>query len=524
MTYPRLPLRGSARWLATGRFWVLLAGVLCLSASAHADFERRAFSIPKGPALESVRQVARESGANVLIDPRAARGVKTRAIEGRFTPLEALERLLEGTPLIVIEDERSLSFAVRRRPKERPSQVRAESQTQTPTETNPEMTELKSLIQKLVRAAAVATVAAGFQAATGQEEDENDIFELSPFQVDASEDSRYRALTTLSGTRLESNIRDLGVPVSVVTKEFLEDVNATSVNEFLNYTTNTETGGIFGNFSGADQFSGGNGRDSGVRVLEGRRQPQGDTRVREIANADLTRNLFLTDIPMDSYNTDRVSINRGPNAVLFGLGSPGGIIDTNIIEAHFNNKAELGFRFDTEGTVRSTIDVNRKITDKLAIRVAGLYEEEEFEQEPTFEEDHRLFASLRYDLLEATTLRLSAETGDIRSRRPNPVSPIDDVSLWWDPQGGSATHTVDARIPNRRGALLLRSCRNSSTKLALFTLSPTLKRWKPSMVVRERSWEVFPYQAWRVVLLPHRASDSGIETSRRDSPTNRSRI
>ena len=43
--------------------------------------------------------------------------------------------------------------------------------------------------------------------------------------------------------------------------------------------------------------------------------------MRGLASADSTRDFFVTDIPTDFYNVDRVEIQRGPNSILFGLRS-----------------------------------------------------------------------------------------------------------------------------------------------------------------------------------------------------------
>ena len=61
------------------------------------------------------------------------------------------------------------------------------------------------------------------------------------------------------------------------------------------------------------------------------RDPDGTTRVRGLSAPDRARNFFKTDIPFDSYNTDRVDLNRGANSFLFGLGSPAGLINSGLV-------------------------------------------------------------------------------------------------------------------------------------------------------------------------------------------------
>ena len=138
------------------------------------------------------------------------------------------------------------------------------------------------------------------------QEDEDDVFDLSPFTITSEEDTGYAATSTLAGSRLKSNLKDLAGPIQIVTEEFLEDTAVTSTEDLFLYTTSTEASGPDGNF-------GGGGAE--------RRNPN-TTRVRGLANPDRTRGYFLTDIGFDTYNTDRVAIAKGPNAILFGLGSP----------------------------------------------------------------------------------------------------------------------------------------------------------------------------------------------------------
>ena len=71
------------------------------------------------------------------------------------------------------------------------------------------------------------------------------------FTVDESDVVGYAATSTLAGTRIKTDLKDLGTSISVVTEEFMEDVAATDAQTLLSYVSNVEVGGIQGNFSGA---------------------------------------------------------------------------------------------------------------------------------------------------------------------------------------------------------------------------------------------------------------------------------
>ena len=66
---------------------------------------------------------------------------------------------------------------------------------------------------------------------------------LNPFTVQAETDSGYRANTTLSGTRINTSLRDIAVSIQAIIPEFLEDTGITTDVELLQYTTGTEVAG-----------------------------------------------------------------------------------------------------------------------------------------------------------------------------------------------------------------------------------------------------------------------------------------
>ena len=61
---------------------------------------------------------------------------------------------------------------------------------------------------------------------------------ISPFEVTKSNESGYLAKNTLAGTRLNTDLKDLGAPITVVTKQFLSDIEATNAPETQQHTDN----------------------------------------------------------------------------------------------------------------------------------------------------------------------------------------------------------------------------------------------------------------------------------------------
>ncbi|MDX2185968.1 MAG: TonB-dependent receptor plug domain-containing protein [Opitutaceae bacterium] len=265
--------------------------------------------------------------------------------------------------------------------------------------------------------------------------EEEEIIELSPFEVNTDADQGYTASATLAGTRVRTDLSDLSSPLSVVTAKFLTDTGSRNSQGLLSYTTSTEVGGLYGNYGG---FGSGQGLSESSALV----RPNNNTRVRGLESADSTRNFFLSDIPWDSYNTDRIEIQRGPNSILFGVGSPSGIINNNTIAANLSKTSgKVDLETGSFGSVRGNFDYNHVIVKNLlAVRIAGLESKGKFRQKEAYNNDRRIYGTATFtpqlfskDIASPLTIRVNAEKGDIKSRNPRVLPPIDKLSLWFAP-------------------------------------------------------------------------------------------
>lgn len=263
------------------------------------------------------------------------------------------------------------------------------------------------------------------------DESKEGVLELSRFVVTAEPDEGYRARNTLAGTRLKTELKDIAASISVVTEEFLRDTASTNTEDLLVYTLGTEVGGLRGNFGGLGD--GPTPVEAGTLL-----RPESVNRVRGISPADSTRDFFLTDIPWDQYIVDRIDLQRGPNAILFGLGKPGGIINATTDQAIFRNSYSLQSRVGSFGSYRNALDVNQVLIPKqLAVRFEALHAVTHFRQDPTYNRDGRVFGAVKYDpawLAERgmkSSLRVNYERGDIDANRPRTIPPGDRITPWF---------------------------------------------------------------------------------------------
>ncbi len=283
-----------------------------------------------------------------------------------------------------------------------------------------------------------------------QEEEEDEVYELSPFTIDEEQDVGYLATTTLAGTRLQTPLRDIGAAVSILTEELFEDTGAVDAQSILTYAPSSEVGGPLGNFAGL-------GTGNRANFTNQRIFPQGNQRIRGLASASLTRNYFLTDIPFDTYNSTRVTINRGPNSLLFGIGSPGGVINNGIQGAIMGNDfGEVSVRFGKHSSHRETIDYNKELIEgRLALRVSALHDDTQYQQRPAFEVDKRITVGLEAvllqnegsDFLGPMTLRANYESGSINGTPPIVIPPSDAMSHWFNPPDPSIQNVTGTTFP-----------------------------------------------------------------------------
>lgn len=311
----------------------------------------------------------------------------------------------------------------------------------------------KSIAGRLVACATALTLASSpwAHAQAVDPVDNSDVVELSPFTVSAEDTQGYVATSTLAGTRIKSDLKDLGSAIQVVTAEFLEDTGATDARNLLVYTTNTEVGGAYGNFAGEGAATGNLGTNDNLRSDPGL---SSSSRVRGLSSASATRNYFLSGFGFDSYNTEMVTINRGPNSILFGIGEPGGIVDSTLKRAYIGEKiTSVSLRYGSEGSYRGTLDINRDlIKDRVALRINALYEDEQYKQEPAYEEDTRIFLTTKAvlfdnaqsEFLGQTILNANWEMAELRGTPPDPIPSQDRYSSWWEAPGSAQADSITA--------------------------------------------------------------------------------
>ncbi len=331
---------------------------------------------------------------------------------------------------------------------------------------------------------------------------------LSPFTVTSEANQGYRATSTLAGTRINTNLSDIGSAISVITEQVFKDTGSTNAETILPYALNTEVSGVQGNF--ADVKVTGSNQVNSNGVINS----QNSTRIRGLSPALLARGLFRTDIPFDSYNTSAITINRGPNSLLFGASTPGGVIDQTLKQANFGKDTfEAESRLSERESLRTVLDVNHVLLkDRLALRLSFLDEKTNYQQRPTKKDEKRAYIATRAKLFDGfesgiigrTTLRANAEFGEVKSTPPQILPPGDGLSAWFQAPSRSLqqytgttfpgwvdTFTPKTTLDNRLGTLVETALPLSATQPFFINMpyiyaQPNLSA--PSMGIPGRSY------------------------------------
>ena len=266
--------------------------------------------------------------------------------------------------------------------------------------------------------------------------------QLSPFEV-VENTKGYFAGNTMSGTRLNSRLEDLGAAITVMTKEQMADFALLDLNDIFLYAVGAEGSGEY------TDFAVNNAGSVADNVMN---NPRGANRLRGIGSANIAFGNIATSglTPVDPLNIDGVEISRGPNANVFGLGSPGGTLNMIPATANFaKDRTSTGVRGDSVGGYRFELDANRVLLkNRLGLRVSGAFQHDGYVRKPAGTDSVRYNGMVKYQPFKWTTLNASYAYYRMNGNRPNTIMPRDGVSYWiqqgrpaWDPV--TSTYTLN---------------------------------------------------------------------------------
>ena len=243
-----------------------------------------------------------------------------------------------------------------------------------------------------------------------------EVVTLTPFTVTSTQDRGYQAQSTLGGSRLRTNLKDVAAPTSAFTAEFLNDVGITNTDDLARYMLSTEYD--FGENSAPGQnFL----ASSSTRSLRMRGLPGGTVAV----------NFFKSDFPADTFSTERIDQARGPNSILFGIGSPGGLINvTNKRALLGKNAASVAVQGRSEGGLREEADYNQAIGDRISLRVTAMKEQRGSWRNYEFSDSERAYLTGKWRVSPKTEFNFDLEKADLNKRTVRSITAYDAYTRW----------------------------------------------------------------------------------------------
>ena len=245
--------------------------------------------------------------------------------------------------------------------------------------------------------------------------------QLSPFVVYTPNDEGYRATSTLAGTRLNTNLFDTPAAISVLTKELLDDIGAQNTEDFMRYSTNTSF-----DIGGETNATGSQWYDA-------------PTRIRGFGGATVTRDYFPWAMGSDVFSVERVDVSRGPNAVLYGVGAPGGVLNTSSKIAHLNSRqGVIALTVGSFANQRAELDVGLPLVrNVLALRLNTVFQDRKGWRHNEFFKQKGLALATNYQPFKKTILRANLERRLVQQQKPGGTS--DDFGgTRWIAAGGPA--------------------------------------------------------------------------------------
>lgn len=202
--------------------------------------------------------------------------------------------------------------------------------------------------------------------------DEGDVVVMSPFEVLTEQDRGYRATNSISGTRLNSEIKDLPMPIEVITEEFLRDTGARNLRDALRYSSGIllQTQNDYAAPSGS--FSSSPGKINNPEGLTASAD-QTHMKIRGFQTESVLREGFRRQNSTDSINIGRIEVVRGPASLLYGVGNFGGVVNYFVKQPQKTEAGEVTVAYGSDDFKRATIDLTGPLTESgnVAYRFTG---------------------------------------------------------------------------------------------------------------------------------------------------------
>ena len=250
---------------------------------------------------------------------------------------------------------------------------------------------------------------------------------LERFEVSDRHEKTYFSQRSATATKTDTALVNIPQSLSVITRELIDDQSMQSIGDVTRYVP------------GAGIAQGEGNRDT--PVLRG-----------NSTTADFFVDGIRDDVQYfrDLYTVDRVEVLKGPNAMIFGRGGSGGIINRVTKQATGATNRELSFQVGSWNQYRTTLDLGAPLTPTFAYRITALYEDSESYRDDVTLTRYGINPTFAARLTPRTTLRTGIEHFHDERTTDRGVSSFQDrpvktaaATFFGDPAQSPTQATVD---------------------------------------------------------------------------------
>jgi len=234
-------------------------------------------------------------------------------------------------------------------------------------------------------------------------QNDEEIVRLSPFSVNESANvGRYQAVEASSGSRIRMNLMDSSQSISVLTNEFLGDIDTTQLLDAVKYVAGI---GVSNNPNIMDIMNIRGFQDFGRATIDG-----------------FNQSIFVNQDPI---TIERIEVVKGPNAILAPQGLPGGVVNNVTKRPLFKNSGSVSYQVGRYNSNRAEIDTNYVVKeDKLALRVVGAFTDADSYLKHQSRQNTTVMPMLTYRFSQTSELTAQVQVYNARASDGNtPLSP-----------------------------------------------------------------------------------------------------
>ena len=174
---------------------------------------------------------------------------------------------------------------------------------------------------------------------------------LRPVEIVERPRAGYMTPRTRTATKTPTPLRDVPQAVSIVTRDLMRDLSMQGMADVVRYIPGVTMGQGEGN---RDQMT--------------------------IRGNNTTADFFVDGVRddvqyfRDLYNVERIEALKGANAMMFGRGGGGGVLNRVTKEAEWDRSRELMLQGGSFDNRRASVDIGSGVTDNVAARFNGMAE------------------------------------------------------------------------------------------------------------------------------------------------------